>query len=136
MLEQPCDALQTTYAPELAEQLTCPATLAVPIQKPPEPVQPPGTQSLSVLQPWKFAGRTHLPDQQTPRTSPGRLQSLPFGVLPRQVHWPAEHPIPLFAQVDSPHVPQFFGSELRSTHAPLHKVSPALHRHCPALLHV
>jgi len=94
----------------VAEQLTCPPTLTVPRQKPPGPVHPPGTQSAAVLQPEKNAGRTHAPPQQTPRTCPGRMQSLPFGVFVMQTHWPAEHPIPLFAQLE-PQFPQLLASD-------------------------
>ena len=60
------------------------------------------------------------------------MQSLPLGVFAVQAHWPAEHPIWFIAQEFAPHAPQLFGSDCRSTHAPLHKVSPVLHTHLPA----
>jgi len=38
------------------------------------------------------------------------MQSLPFGVFVMQTHWPAEHPIPLFAQLE-PQFPQLLASD-------------------------
>ena len=107
---QPCDEEQTTYAPELSEQLTCPGTPTVPRQKP-LAEQPPGTQSAADLQPEKYWGRTHAPPQHVPRPWSGRKQNVPFGVFGAQAHWPAEHPMDLVAQKLLPQFPQLFGSD-------------------------
>ena len=133
MSVQPCEEGQVTLGPNLSPQLTCPATSIDPRQKPPGAEQPPGTQSLALLQPVPSAGSTHDPPQHVPRTCPARKHICkPFGVFAVQLHSPAEHPIELFAQVLFPHVPQLFGSVCRSTHLPLHEVCPEGHLHIPA----
>ena len=71
------------------------------------PVQPPGTQSVAVLQPELNGGSTHDPPQQTAATPPARVHGVPFGVLAVQTHWPPVQAMLLAAQL-VPHAPQLF----------------------------
>ena len=66
-------------------QLTSAGASAVPVQNP-SGLQPPGTQSAAVVQPWTYGGRRHVPAQQTPGKPSDRMQLKPFGVNGVQTH--------------------------------------------------
>lgn len=104
------------FAHALPHNVVAPAHLHAPIAH----ACPVAQARLQALQ-WRasLCTSTHAPEQAMSPNSHIELQ------LPPEQTWPGAHAVP--------HAPQFFGSELNATHAPLHSAVPVGQRHAPVM---